>query len=329
MIRGANFAKKVIPGSTLLKLLRARRVVRVYRESLVDAHRHARFGSPEDNEASFNSPLTECQVTKDYHRIEKGLALEDPRRPFGSSVAARISLALQAPEQSLSVSGGLYEYASTALEALDLWNEQGSVDDLVAPERSCHEVWGPLGSEPYSKAIEHMFLTRRSIRSFDPSIPIDIDVLRSAVSLGRNAPSVCNRQSSEIWICTDSDLNAKILAAQNGNSGFGGSVPAVGIVVTDSRLFSGAGERNQRWIDGGLFAMSVVYAMHSKGFATCMLNWSMTNRESDYLRKICGIPQNYDVVTLVAIGHAPQRFRVARSPRRALNSVLKIMHSRG
>jgi hypothetical protein len=48
------------------------------------------------------------------------------------------------------------------------------------------------------------------------------------------------------------------LSYQNGNSGFGHTVPALFVITSDMRIFEKSGERNQGWVDGGLFAMALV-----------------------------------------------------------------------
>lgn len=101
-------------------------------------------------------------------------------------------------------------------------------------------------------------------------------------------------------------------------------VPVVAVVTVDSRLFTGTHERNQRWVDGALFAMSLVWALHGLGLSTCMLNWSMNNAASNRLRAAAGLPEHEDVVVLLALGYAATGCRVARSPRRDLDQVLDL-----
>jgi nitroreductase len=111
------------------------------------------------------------------------------------------------------------------------------------------------------------------------------------------------------------------LSHQNGNRGFGYRAQGVLVITSDLRAFVNAGERNQCWVDGGLFAMSVVYALHSLGLGCCMLNWSMEAAADRAMRKEMGIPDSEAVITMTAVGHLKERFKVARSHRRPLHEI--------
>ncbi len=113
------------------------------------------------------------------------------------------------------------------------------------------------------------------------------------------------------------------LSLQNGNSGFGSAVPTVALVTVDTQLFAGPGERNQGWIDGGLFSMSFVWALHGLGLDSCMLNLSLRNGRSDALRRTLDIPDYELPIMMIAIGYARPGHRVARSPRRPIDEIVR------
>ena len=327
-----------MPMSSLLlqrfvrRLRHIREQGRILLETSKDAHRHLKWATP--TEGVFTDGWTgaalECQITKDYHRIERGLSLRAPRQPFGAEVRRRLELGLSSGNGAV-VAGPVYvEHARSALQALDTWNADARVDEEVAQTRISEAVWGnsPDGSARFA-GVEEMFLSRSSVRDFDTERPVDLKGVTEAVALAINTPSVCNRQAWRVNLFTGKDDVTRILKLQTGNSGFGHHVPSVAVVTVDSRLFSGAGERNQRWIDGGLFAMSFVWALHAKGFATCMLNWAMPNDASQRMREAADLQPYDDIVALVAIGYTPGRFKVARSPRRTASEVLRVHHSSG
>ncbi|MEJ1194031.1 nitroreductase family protein [Pseudarthrobacter sp. CCNWLW207] len=173
--------------------------------------------------------------------------------------------------------------------------------------------------------LEEFFTTRRSVRNFDPARSVAKEQLALATTWALNTPSVCNRQAGRVYYFTEQSDVERVLRLQNGNAGFRSSVSAVAVVTVDSRLFTGATERNQRWVDGGLFAMTLVWALHGVGLQTCMLNWSATNKSSQRLRRETGIDGHEDIVVLIAVGHADQGHRVARSERRGLEQVMKFI----
>jgi nitroreductase len=152
--------------------------------------------------------------------------------------------------------------------------------------------------------------------------PVNSEAIRSAVALALRSPSVCNRQSARVRYLTDRSLLEKVLTVQGGNRGFGHQIPGVLVVTSYLGVFRGARERNQCWIDGGLFAMSLLYALTYGGVGSCPLNWSSDAAQDKALRELLGLPRDEVVIMLIAVGHLPENYRVASSPRMVLEEVL-------
>lgn len=251
----------------------------------------------------------EAQVTKDYHRIEKGLSLRDPKQPFGSSVQKRLEIAV--PMLEAGNNHALVETANSALIALRSWNEFGSVDDRVSPR-------GKPGSD-LSDSTRALMTSRHSVRDFSPA-EVSPLLIQEAIGMAARSPSVCNRQPWNVRIFSG-QAGKRLLAHQNGNSGFGAHVPVVALVTVDARMFGGVGERNQGWIEGGIFASSLVWALHGLGVSTCMLNMSRTNRALEGLREEFSVANHELIIMLIALGYSANEHRVARSPRRSTNEI--------
>lgn len=283
-----------------------------------DTLRHLQFAGPNDAlvDRRLKGRNREAQIIKDYHRLEKGLALRSPRRPFGDDVARRLVLLMRDGENIEHSSIG---HARDALEALAVWNAAGVKDDEVAP--TLESLTPPIRWS--FDDVKQFFSSRRSVRDF-ADIAVEPAVLTRAVSVATTAPSVCNRSPGRLHIYEGAAAR-EILAEQNGNAGFRESVNYVAVITVDRSLFLGAVERNQPWIDGGLFAMTFVMGLHAQGIATCFLNWSVSAQHSSRLRTIGGIQSSEDVICLVAFGHPSPGARVARSPRRAADEVM-ILH---
>ncbi|KTR86246.1 hypothetical protein NS354_05685 [Leucobacter chromiiresistens] len=131
-----------------------------------------------------------------------------------------------------------------------------------------------------------------------------------------------------MYAAYDSDLRDHLLSFHHGNRGFGHKLGAVLIVTSDLRGFDMIGERNQPWIDGGLFAMSLAYAFHAAGLGACMMNWSEDADHDQRLRAEFDIPDNEVIITFLGVGHLPEVFEVAASPRPAVNDVLREVQLR-
>jgi len=300
-------------GSVTRKVRNWLAAARALREFLRDCARYLKFSTPtgDMNLSTLGATNRECQMTKEYHRIEKGLALRRPRQPFGNEPERRLRILLNVAQSSTPFESD----AATALAALSTWNRDGQKSDTVAP---LGPEWSP--GVPEREAYDLLFSSRRSVRTFSEKVPPSAEI-DAAVALAINTPSVCNRQPWRAHLFSGQQA-ANVLEHHNGSGAFASEVPLVLVVTSRTGLFAGTGERNQRWIDGGLFAMSLVWALHSRGIATCFLNWSRDNASTSDLRKTANIATDEDVVVLIGLGYPEPGYRVARSRRRTLGDVL-------
>ncbi|MCZ2817320.1 nitroreductase family protein [Modestobacter sp. VKM Ac-2984] len=291
--------------------------VEIWRETLGDGRRHIRHSAATDGRSALSAQARqiEAQITKDYHRIEKGLALRSPRVGFGTAPAARLDRDLPRYQQLPDHDPAVVSHARSALDGLHRWHEHTQHTD--GGPTKFPVTWAPRGDAE----TEAFFRSRVSVRDFADE-PLDVALVRRAADLALSSPSVCNRQAWGLWSFSDHADIARLAELQNGNAGFRDQIPCLLVVTVDAQLFAGAGERNQRWIDGGLYAMSLVWALHAQGVASCMLNWSVGHAQSRRLREAAGIPDHMDVITLIAAGHPRDGLRVARSPRRSVDEVL-------
>jgi hypothetical protein len=133
---------------------------------------------------------------------------------------------------------------------------------------------------------------------------------------------VCNRQSWRVHVFSEAADKAMILRHQNGNLGFGHLADRVLLVTADMRTFVSSGERNQAFLDGGLFSMSLLYALQARGIATCPLNLSISFQVDRRLRKAARIPGWETPLMMIAVGYPPDRLNVAASARLPTESML-------
>lgn len=178
---------------------------------------------------------------------------------------------------------------------------------------------------------ESFFFSRYSLREFKEEV-VREDVIKRAVSLAMKSPSVCNRQAWHVYHTTDSVVKGRALKYQAGNRGFGDKIPNLMIITTDLKAFMPGQEHYQHWIDGGLFSMSLIYALHSLGVASCCLNWSQSPANDKLLRSLVNIKQHHTVVMMLAVGWPDEHNKVCISARRPLDEVfshLKIRTGQG
>lgn len=255
----------------------------------------------------------QSRLTISYHGLEKGATFPVPKRPYGASKCVEIQkLVNNAASEGLELTSR--EHALRALTAVEGFNRTGVISDDVSPLRSAKNV-------AIDKSAFRAFVkARHSIRNFDASRPVDeATVLEALTTAAEGTPSVCNRRSYRAHYYSSRKAIDSLLDLQNGNRGFGHTVQGLFIVTERRSAFVGAGERNQRWVDGGLFAMTLMFSLHAVGLGTCFLNWSQTHAKTSALRARGDIPKSEDIVVLIAVGYPPKEFRVASSPVRPLS----------
>lgn len=169
--------------------------------------------------------------------------------------------------------------------------------------------------------FETFSASRHSVRHFAGTI--SVDQIRNAVALANNAPSACNRQYTRVHCVSDRSVIQKCLALQNGNRGFGHLADKLLILTADLRAVWGA-ERNDIFTNAGIYLMNLCYALHKNKVAHCMLNWSVVPGKDKALRKLIDMDDAETVVVFIACGDVPEEFKLATSPRKSVEQVLKI-----
>lgn len=316
---------------TPLRLLK--RWFLLYREVFLDGRRFLAavpfYGVEKGNRDSY----LEGAVIRQYHVLEKGLAMPEFRPGFGiSTVRALIkdlkqwkALGLDLNEQFAAGQAVLRAYRDRHAEiGFDL---EGLFDG-VDLEDGCQS--GAGGAKPFQPlppdfrdAFEHVCRSRASVRSFDPEKIPERHKILEAIAIASRAPSVCNRQTARAHVYTGSAIQ-ELLKFQNGNRGFGHRVPLLFVVTSDLRLFTGVDERYQAWIDGGMFAMLLLLALHAQGLGAVALNWSVKNRSDVALRKAGDIPAHERIIMLIACGYPEEGALVPISQRRPVDKIIRF-----
>jgi len=125
-----------------------------------------------------------------------------------------------------------------------------------------------------------------------------------------------------VHIFTKQEDIQRALLYQNGNRGFNDQIDKLAVIVSDLECFTSSGERFQKWIDGGMFAMSLVYALHSLGLGTCCLNWSVDAATDKAFRNAINVKNSEELIMMLAIGNLPEELNVCDSPRKDIHEVL-------
>ncbi|WP_347862246.1 nitroreductase family protein [Salimicrobium sp. PL1-032A] len=308
--------------------------LRFYNESLQDIRKYKKFSK---NNQFRNQSMAEAELIFYYHKIEKGLSLSKPKKSFGYETVLKLIKLLKEYISN-------YGWDNTALVTLknlkqyiEFNEEHGgdvstiknavSVLERQLGERPCDQggtkfIKKQSDITPYLVDFEGLAYSRHSIRNFTGG-KVEDDVIYRAINIAQKTPSVCNRQSSRVYVYNDGFYKRKVLSFQNGNKGFGDSADKVLLITTKIDHFVGVNERNQNFIDGGMYAMSLIYSLHSLGVGTCALNLALPNKKEETLKRAGDVPEDERVIMMIAVGQIPEQLKVAASPRREVGRVTK------
>jgi nitroreductase len=300
---------------------------------LYDFQRFCRFGGWR---ASLNdSAQRNYKAVKVYHCLEKSLSFRDRKQGFGWDAVAKLVRLLSniktnevigfQEKVSLNVLKKFLEVEKD-IEGHYKLEKQSAVNLINQFKSENNEAGGTkmFGIDFLKKGIlgnpENFFQTRSSVRDFS-STPVDDAMVCRAISLAQKTPSVCNRQAWHVYHMVNPILIEKALRYQNGNRGFGHTIPCLLIITSDLNAFDTSGERYQHSIDGGMFSMSLVMAFHSIGLSTCCLNWSCSGKNDLRFRRLVDIKREHTVIMMLAVGHPRDEIKVCASERRPLSEV--------
>lgn len=267
-----------------------------------------------------------------YHGLEKSLSYKNRNPKSGWRNAETILIQLE-----IASSIGTYGYHDKAAKQLlmkflelpaniHLNRSKEIKSKLKLMDFESQDIHGAKehSENDYKKGIlenpEDFFFSRYSLREFKNETVAD-DLIERAFNLAMKTPSVCNRQAWHVYHSKDNKTIKEVLKHQNGNKPFGQEIQNLVIVTTDLKAFFAGSEHYQHWIDGGLISMSLMYAFHSLGIASCALNWSQSPKADKNLRKIVNIQPHHTIIMMLAIGYPDIDNKVCVSARRPTQEV--------
>lgn len=305
---------------------------------ILDDYLHLFWLYPEKGE---NTLL--ARVTQEYHRIEKGLSHKYFRFGFGERAVKELNLNLNKYYNA----GYNLENSrvKTALSVLNKYIEKHKDYEIdleyikvtlnkynFYDNNSFKDEYELGGVTTYSKDLTlkmnygnfaNLSKSRHSVRFFNSSDVSSDDVL-DAISIAQKTPSVCNRQGWYVRLVKSKSTIELFRKVHNGFSSESQNLNCFLTITFRKDFFSYPLERNQGYTDGGLFSMSLLYALTSKGFATCPLNANLTRRNEKLLRRALKIGKGESLVMFIAVGYYEDTFTSPNSNRDDVKDVVKI-----
>ncbi|WP_129975850.1 nitroreductase family protein [Rhodococcus sp. Q1] len=308
--------------------------IKIHREYFYDA----RFMSSHLLDGGRESSHEQYRIMLRVHSLEKGMAYRSPRS-FGAAKAVALAQMLEnasietrmstAHQMGKSVLRAWLEFHADrddknqdAYETIRRFLARAEEPDVEACEAGVRTI-----SERDPKAwaklpFDEFVASRHSTRRYSSEKVAD-EVLDEAVQLAMLSPSACNRQMVRLHVIDDPEGKRLLYDTLHGTGGVDYDTCQMGLITYDSRSLEFYGERNQGYLNAGLFAMTLVYALHWKGVGACLLQFGNTAAEERVLIRGLGIPEYERAAVGISFGHLEASDVVPASVRRGIVEVLR------
>lgn len=266
------------------------------------------------------------------HTLEKGMSMRNPRKGFGQQKAEMIL-------KSLSRYGSLYgqqavdflAYPLATIKAYINYTESHGVEIPAVKglhEQLCRQYGfsvdsekGGVRQETKANVLQHckgdfasVLQSRHSIRFFEHQP--ERGQIEQALKLAQLTPSACNRQGWKTHVFWGEE-SVRLACWQGGANGFEEEIRCAILVTANLKAFL-SGEYHQAYVDGGLYAMNLINALHSLGLGTIPLSCGFDYAKLRKLKSF-GIPENEVPIVIIGVGSLPEHFHVAISERKDIS----------
>ena len=260
------------------------------------------------------------------HALEKGLSLPNPHVGFGEKKVAEVLDRVEYLENHFRNEDFLSEISVILNKYFEFQKIHGHVnEELLAKYQRLFEGVSDNGYQGGTKSISREELlkatsfefkkfaeSRYAIRDFSDE-PVSEEILRRALEIAEKSPSACNRQPWRVYIYKGNKKN-RILEWQGGCKGFSECIDTAILIACNIESYF-ISEMNLPYVDGGLYAMNLMYALHSLGIGTIPLTCALMARNFNALYRDFDIKDNEVPVLLIGVGNLKDKFEVAVSNR--------------
>lgn len=277
-------------------------------------------------------------LTSNYHVIEKCLAMPNFEPGHGKErVEIVVGDLFKYRELGFDLNHPQYIAAMQAVQEYNLVHKkwgyklpvglQGDLDRLLdgvaipehrQPKVSIKEFYSHLNGP-----FEEFAKSRHSVRAYSDK-DISADTIKAVVDIARTTPTSCNRQPNKTYVVCDKNIIKQIITWQGGGRGFAENSNKLFIVTTAVEAF-GYDEYNEVFKVGGMYAMNLLYALHAYQIGACALNWKGEKKTDGMLRALLHIPDNEEIIIVIAAGYPPNEFKYVQSERNSLEDSLILV----
>ncbi|MDK2779865.1 MAG: hypothetical protein PWP61_162 [Trichococcus sp.] len=282
-----------------------------------------------------------AKITFRAHQLEKGLSHRKFRAGFGKNPLTELSGFLKEYiDKGYSKENKVYVNALSCLKTYAEKHEKlgkqlpehytnnfefikNEIANCTSKIGGFEEVNIQQKLDNQTKDYKTLFENRFAIREYSDD-PVDINRIKEVIAISMKTPSVCNRQSSRIRVITDEKLIEQALNIQAGFKGYK-LPPCLLLITTDTSAFIETKERNQVYIDGGLFSMSILNGLEYVGLAACPLHTMFNIKDEISTRKVLNVPENENLIMYIAVGNFNQENLYCKSFRNDPESITTFL----
>ena len=272
-------------------------------------------------------------LLRENHVIEKGMSMRNPRKGFGQQ---KVEALLTRLDKYYNLYGKIdkefLRYPLSTIKSYIKYTEDngtpipeiGNKYKALEQKASLGEIATHAGiaettKEDIQKAcnssFESLLYSRHSLRYFSNE-PVSHEIITKALELAQRTPSACNRQGWKTHVF-EGKKSIELIKWQGGSHGFEEECRHSILVTANLKAFL-CHEVHQAYIDGGLYAMNLINALHSLGMGCIPLSCGF---EYEKLQELDGfdIPENEVPILIVAFGHLQDKFHYAESSRKDIS----------
>lgn len=309
--------------------------IRLHKTYLVEAYHFWRLTVKYNASNNTDDDLQKMQYTlsRETHTIEKGMSMRNPRKGFGQQkVINLINRLMIYSKRYKEIDSAFLDYPLSTIQTyIDYTLNTGVKIPFIQEKFVCllkeagrDSIHGKAGVETVTREsilakcnvdFESLLYSRHSVRYFS-DIPVSDDVIEKALELAQRTPSACNRQG---WLTHvfRAPLSIELVKWQGGSRGFEDEIKCAILVTANLKAFL-SHEVHQAYIDGGLYAMNLINALHSLGLGTIPLSCGFEYKQISELSKF-DISENEAPIVIIGIGNLEQKFNIAVSERKPIN----------
>ncbi|WP_299778158.1 nitroreductase family protein [uncultured Formosa sp.] len=169
--------------------------------------------------------------------------------------------------------------------------------------------------------LDTLFKRRHSVRWYNDD-EVDVQLIKKAVGSALASPSACNRQPFEVLYITGKKLE-ELKPLKLGFEMFSDSIKAFIFIVGDLSSYIEERDKHLIYIDGSLFAMSLMLALEALGISSCPINYPDVTNIDNKVQDILNLEGYQKGVMLMSVGYASDNSPIPFSAKKGVNEIFK------